>query len=85
MLDLGELRVDAFSGVRVEGQVVFGQPTGISQRQAHVLWLYFFIKPSRARIGRKIPSRARARNVQKIIKYHQASGAFVATLRRLAM
>ena len=52
-LDLRELRMDAFLGVRVEGQVVFGQPTGISQRQAHVLWLYFFIPPAPARIGRK--------------------------------
>ena len=50
---LGEFRVDAFPGVRVEGQVVFGQPTGFSQRQAHVLWLYFFIPPAPARIGRK--------------------------------
>jgi len=36
-LDLGGLLAHCFLGVRVEGQVVFGQPTGISQRQAHVL------------------------------------------------
>jgi hypothetical protein len=30
-------------------------------------------------------SRTRTRSVQKIIIYHQAVGAFVATLRRLAM